>query len=316
LSDVGLSFHEEGAAHIAIRDIFWDDVANVSSTSPPPISSFTFWRRRSSSDADSFSHQVQLELCQAPFSFRLQFGVSQPVEALKKLWGEATDSFSSVVEAPGESGEDAGGDPSDPASFNGCPVLADARKRGGLPAVLQQTLKTGDRLPGDGVMTLASVRAQMLREDESWPFLRVWKEDMNIEVLHLSSWMPLANGDGFIRRLHMRLPLKPLPMAPKSTRVSIIYHLKGGENGEPLVVTDRTYTIDVPYGTCFMVQGDWSFTEAEPGEGVGLERSIGIDWSSRVVLKGIIERTTRSEALLFIPKLMQRMVENLAVQTS
>merc|ERR1719498_1090322 len=97
-------------------------------------------------------------------------------------------------------------------------------------------------------------------------------------------------------------------MAPKQTRITVIYHLTGGENGEPLVLTDRAWSLDVPYSNSFMVQGCTTFKQG--AEGVEAQRVMGLDWSSWTSLKGVIERASRGEGVIFFDKLMAHIEES------
>jgi len=208
-----------------------------------------------------------------------------------------------TAQAPAVTIETNVGDSSDPMSIAGCQLWSEIR-RCGYPVVAMSHLQTCDIT--NKSLSLAQIWDVLSGKDEEWPPVKTFST-MGVTSISLTPWEPLRGSNaadglvdaaqgGLVRRLHMRLPLKPLPMAPKSTRVTVIYHLRGGSQGEPVVLTSHTVSHDVPFGSCFSVQGQMSFSAPQGAEGgMVAVYSIGFQWHHRVMIKGIIEKSTRSE---------------------
>uniref|UniRef100_A0A7S2I2Z6 Uncharacterized protein n=1 Tax=Zooxanthella nutricula TaxID=1333877 RepID=A0A7S2I2Z6_9DINO len=120
--------------------------------------------------------------------------------------------------------------------------------------------------------------------------------------------------------MHMGLPLKPQPLAPKQTRLSIVYCLSGDlRNGGPLVLSEMSKSLDVPYATSFTVQsqhvlmlpgsdpafspdaddglqGDWQQGRDRGDNALEVDNLVGVQWHGRCMVKGIVEAASIAEA--------------------
>lgn len=193
----------------------------------------------------------------------------------------------------------------DPTSLAGCPILAEFKSCLGPPKV-QATPIVTQTFP-DKNLSLDQVWQALLRSDDEWPVMKVWQM-LGVTVLSATPWEPLgaATSDGedpgFLRRLHLRLPLKPQPLAPKSTRITVVYHIRRYYKGELVVLTDQCRSWDVPYGKCFDVQGQLMLRHGPEG-GTTAAKFLGIRWYQRVMVRSIIERAVKNEATEFFWKL-------------
>lgn len=194
------------------------------------------------------------------------------------------------------------GDPLDPMSIAGCPIWSKIR-RDGFPMADLFPLQTHE-FPSNSY-SLQQIWKIFSGEDEEWPPVKTFCA-MGVTFISVTPWEPLhgraAEGlpgtlqGGLVRRAHFNMPLKPLPLAPKCTRVTVIYHLRGGSPGEPVVLTNYSDSHDVPFGSCFSVQGQMRFSTLPGSEGrVLLEQTLGFHWHKRCMVKGIVEKSTRSE---------------------
>merc|ERR1719323_1190518 len=83
-------------------------------------------------------------------------------------------------------------------------------------------------------------------------------------------------------------------MAPKETRISLVYYLKSEGAEGPVSLTSITRSIDVPYASSFCVINNWIFKN-QP-DGFQNETMIGINWLGRCMVRGIIEKQSASES--------------------
>lgn len=227
-------------------------------------------------------HEVNLQIRGGLARLRMQFCGASPGEAIQELFDGATKgripaSFASV--APD------------------CPLLVEVQTHNG-PAVVPQLSTIHSLFLSEKELPLTQVFEELQKTGEESPIRKLWHE-CKLKDVSVKGWNPIQGGHGFTLRVHGVLPLKPQPMAPKETRITIVYHLTEPTDGT-IVITEKSKTFDVPYCDSFFVVGRTRITLREnnsAGKSVFAEKLIGIDWVGRCMVKGIIERNVKSEGV-------------------
>jgi len=128
------------------------------------------------------------------------------------------------------------------------------------------------------------------------PIMRL-HDRMGAQNMVERDWEPLAGGR--VKCLHFVQPLKPQPMAPEKTRVSLVYFLCPSAEGSKVILQKVTRALDIPYANSFRVHHEHTFVEAPSDKGpqVSVDMGLGINWVDRCFVKQIIESSTRRETL-------------------
>jgi len=281
LSDAGFEFKSvQGQAWSGdLQLVAWSDVARVGTREPEA--------GRQGGGLSGRMYEADLDLCRPPGRLRLQFGYAQPVRWLDALWKAARASrgrIAAPASPPPVPGIDAFGQE---LAESWTSTLSDFQRNGCRPTVELQQVHRVASLPCPGV-TAANVREELERTDGDCALMRLWHGKSVTEFLH-PSWAPM--GGGLARCFSLRLPLKPIPMAPKSSRLLILYHLSG--SAETTALAWISQSLDVPYASSFLLMGTFVFRQE--GEGVAMEAHLGWLWRGRCMIKGIIQSQSRSE---------------------
>merc|ERR1740121_398347 len=109
--------------------------------------------------------------------------------------------------------------------------------------------------------------------------------------LELRQWEPCPDG-GVLLTATMTLRLKPRPMAPKQTRVVLVYHLPAEGEGD-LVLTELSRSLDVPYKDSFEVYAQQTFSIADGT--LAIATSLGVRWRTGCMVKRFVEKASQEE---------------------
>lgn len=307
LSDAGLSFETQQSLtrEKSIQLVPWGDIIRIAAREPAHSSS-----SGSRHSASSNLYEVELDLKRAPGLLRFQFGAPRPVHRLKNLWNQASASD------PEASRDNVTLVPKMVELPEGLQPLVDEMKKGkGLPTT---PVRSVHKVELRGRITVAEVYQQMARPDESCVLRRLW-ETRNITELNTAGWENVE--DGLMLCLHFQLPLKPVPLCPPVTRMVVVYHLRfDSPTGGGMILTEMSRSLDVPFGTHFMVQVQRVFSEVQRTaadgqveEAVEMDTQLGISWNSRLCpVKGVVETQSRSETVEACED-MRRFLEDLGL---
>uniref|UniRef100_A0A7S1S678 VASt domain-containing protein n=1 Tax=Alexandrium catenella TaxID=2925 RepID=A0A7S1S678_ALECA len=138
-------------------------------------------------------------------------------------------------------------------------------------------------------LNVRRVHKELRRVDGDSALVRLWR-GKNVTELTQPAWAPL--GEGLARCFGLRLPLKPLPLAPKSTRVSTCYHLSS-DGARSTELAWMSKSLDVPYASAFLVTGKFVFRQ--DAKGVSLDCYVGWQWLDRCMVKYVIQSESRAE---------------------
>jgi len=310
LSDAGIAFDKDGLSQ-SMESISWSDVLSVTSRSPTgsslsPCSNTASCNVFISRSSGSLLDEVELMLRRPPGKLRLQFGVLRPTQSVDKLWRAAGEQSHATVSID-------------------CPYVAEFKRLLGPPPTDLCSVYT-TTIPGRAT-TIAAVRSLLLRDDSDCVLMRLW-EGAATDV-EMSPWEPLGSSGDRLCRFTFRVQLKPQPFAPKSTRVIHVYHLDVGHGVQPLALNEMSISLDVPFSNCFAVMGRVVFTEAPAPTadpvlgslatgGITVEKFMGVRFSQRVVMKGLIERNVMKEApeygVALVRHLSDKLVQSSAAQ--
>jgi len=331
LSDSGFCFESTlGSDQPAglLRITPWSDVVMVDTHEPC----------RSFGQAEaSLLFEITLRLRIHPGQLRLQFGSVHPARLLTSLWRP----HAQLHVDSGEQSWSSGSGANESASTEAVPqrpkgwdqmhgILRESAGRASCATT--SVYQTSLELQAASRDALASkLRAIITSRDEESPITRLWRSQNVHSWLQEEPWVPLheePQASGLlVRSLYLWLPLKPQPLAPKRTRIFMIYCLSGNPEGDELVLTALSTSLDVPYSSSFMVQvehifslhdsvtSDDSIEDCElPGGQYRLEVDIrfGVLWSSSCMVKGIIEAASRQETVACSKELVTFMAESLA----
>eukprot|EP00811_Abedinium_folium_P030260 NODE_4835_length_1840_cov_10.939288.p1 GENE.NODE_4835_length_1840_cov_10.939288~~NODE_4835_length_1840_cov_10.939288.p1 ORF type:complete len:399 (-),score=116.44 NODE_4835_length_1840_cov_10.939288:539-1735(-) len=306
LNDTGLAF--ERAA-----DIVPPSGAEAASTTSSSKDMQMFpWAEILSIDSldtgpSSLMRGIDLQLRSAPGRLRLQFSDRRPLEAIRTLW---------------ETARAGGGVPEEvDVEMEQCPFLAEFRRHAGAAA--RPPMERAMAMPFPEADAMLSELHLLLRAvGEECVIMRYYKT-MGAYDIRMRPWEKIADNGGYITRLHMMLPLDPRPMAPKQTRLTIVYHLS--EDGvNPIVLTDMSKSLDVPYSESFLTHSSTviagpnmhatvSSKDSPPllaGQ-IATEKLCGVAWLGRCIVKGLVERAVRDENAVKGQRFVNILAENL-----
>ncbi|CAE7674784.1 U2SURP [Symbiodinium pilosum] len=292
LSDAGFSLQSHatsqgffGSSERATELMPWSDVQRVSVSDPNATPSQSSKPTRQSNNL----FEAELQLSKPPGRLRLQFGAAGPAQVLQQLWQQSSQGVS-----PPLPGMDV--------------LLEELGITKGSPPCPTRSLYAAS-LP-DGA-TIEKVRQMFSTNGPSNPILRLHAK-MGAQNMVERDWEPLAGG--LVKCLHFVQPLKPQPMAPEKTRVSLVYFLCPTQ-GSQVVLQKVTRALDIPYANSFRVHHEHIFSEAtaETKPQVTVDLALGINWVDRCFVKQIIESSTRRETLESMQDFMECMNETLLV---
>jgi len=238
-------------------------------------------------DNETHLHEAVLILRRSPGYLHVRFFDAYPLGSLQEHWTACTRSSFTGATVPAVI------DPLTQDWMNDLSCLVEGlRSRKGQPAIATHSVNT---MPMSNLgATPPKVYDEILRGDGDCTILRVWRAKKASEMV-ASPWEPLEGGGGHLRGIRFRMPLKPRPMAPKSSRFVVAYHLSSPDE-RPIVLTEISRTLDVPYSSSFEVHNQHVFRELPPEEGgILLEDKVGINWTGRCMIKSIIESASRQE---------------------
>lgn len=311
LTTEGLRFEakEEAAGAKKVQMIPWYEIVQVVTRHPEQQQEQA--GRGAGAVGRSLLHEAELELRRPPGRLRLQFGAAGPLRTLDVLWQEERgngDGLAGIPAVPSESL------PVTEASPKGSPMEAcdalieELRRTGGLPTCeLSSCYKTSLQMSQG--RALAQVYEQLKRSDEDSTLARMWRA-RNVTEWDIRPWE--AFGADFVCRVMFRLPLRPQPLTPKTTRMGIVYHLRRGASfEEPVIFTVMSRSLDVPYATVFTVQIQHIFSVA--GEEVEVDNIVGVGWSGRCMVRSIVESSSRSETVIGSKALVENLLDSMGV---
>lgn len=176
---------------------------------------------------------------------------------------------------------------------------------------------------------LAVIRQTLLSpESDSW-LHKLWRMQGVEEILAITPWehfhAALDGVEVMVRSLHFVVPLKPRPMAPKQTRMSIVYCLTSDPKEGTLTINNISQSLDIPF--TFNIQARTVYQRRDgnivdhgggpqqmiPGKSVtvSLASSMGIQWLGRCMVKGMVETAASSEATEASKRVAQLVQEEL-----
>lgn len=328
--------HFEGKQDVAkevdnVQIVPWYDVQQVS-TRDPTLQVDT----ASNVACGSLLYEADLNLRRPPGRLRLQFGAGEPLRTLSALWreeGSHGDGLAGIpVSTINESTSSQSSSPKAPevtqaqfpsqkgSAMEACEgLLGDLLRAGCKPTCqVRSVYRAPVQLPPG--KTLADVFMELSRNDDESMIARLWQA-RNVTEWAALPWQP--HGKDLIRKLTFRLPLRPQPLAPKNTRMAVIYHLSRGGDGTdgaatgPIVFTEMTRSLDVPYASSFSVQIQHVFS-GSPGTTAGganeieVDNLVGVAWTSRCMVKSLVESSASSETVIGSKAVIGQLLDSLS----
>ncbi|CAJ1356415.1 unnamed protein product, partial [Effrenium voratum] len=291
LSDAGFSLQSNSGnqGYFAERGtelMPWSEVSRVLLCDPSTSSASKTTNGRPSYNL----YEAELELARPPGRLRLQFGAAGPAQVLQQLWqasqGPRAASGGRPVPLPGSE-----------------PLLEEMRANSGSPPCPTRSVFSANLPAG---FTVAKVRQLLAGNGPNNPILRLHAR-AGVQNMEERDWEPLGRGQ--MKCLHFVLPLKPQPMAPEKTRVTVVYFLCPEQ--DRVVLQKVTRALDIPYANSFRVYHEHTFTEDAEDKQVVLDLALGIGWIDRCFVKQIIESSTRRETVESGQDLVEALTESL-----
>jgi len=154
-----------------------------------------------------------------------------------------------------------------------------------------------------GNLPLATLGAWLEADDWLVPgsFMAEYFSDQEQKDIEVDQWADNNKVEGKLRSVRMRAPVPPQPMCPKETRANQTWHVT--VEADRVLVETSTMSLDVPYGTSFMVVICHTFTINPETQTTAMVSTYALDWVQSTWLKSTIEASVPKELLKASKKL-------------